>query len=281
LLSRLAITAGLCALLLSPRVHAQDDDTWKMLVMRALYQAGAKDMGKAEQSMQDALKEAEKFGSQDPRVGSTLNSLGLIFREEKKFADAEGAYKRALAVLMKSYGPDSVDVANINFNIATVMFDQGHQAMATPFLQHSLVTYENILGSTSLKTAAVLCMLGDVHRLAKDFPAAEGPLRRCADIRESSSGMQSNEMADALHSLALVYIGEGKYALAEPRLTLAEKIRESTLGITSPVLAQTFDDHANLLRLLGRAKEAERLTAMAAAIRRNSQTSTGTNGPKK
>jgi hypothetical protein len=114
----------------------------------------------------------------------------------------------------------------------------------------------------------VLCMLGDAHRLAKDFPAAEGPLRRCADIRESNGGMQSSDMAEALHSLALTFVGEGKYALAEPRFTLAEKIRESTLGITSPLLAQTFEDHASLLRLMGKNKEADRLTSMAAAIRR-------------
>jgi tetratricopeptide (TPR) repeat protein len=234
--------------------------------MRALYEASAKDLAKSEQTFLLALKEAERFGPEDPRVGTTLNSLGLVYRAEKKYADAETFYKRALVILLKSYGIDSIDVANVNFNIATVMFDQGHQPAAQPFLQRTLVTYENILGSSSLKTAAVLCMLGDIHRLAKDFPAAESPLRRCADIRESNGGMQTTEMADALHSLALTYIGEGKYALAEPRLTLAEKIRENTLGITSPVLAQTFEDHANLLRLLGREKDAARMSSMAAAI---------------
>jgi tetratricopeptide (TPR) repeat protein len=271
LLRKPAIAAILAALCLSPRVYAQDEDAWKTLVMKALYEASAKDYAKSEQSFQQALKEAGHFGADDPRVGTTLNSLGLVYRAENKFGDAETAYRRALAVLQKSYGNDSMDVANVNFNIATVMFDQGHQAGAVSYLQRTLVGYEMILGSNSLKTASVLCMLGDVHRLARDFQAAEGPLRRCADIRESSGGMQNNDMADAVYSLALTFVGEGKYALAEPRFTLAEKIRESTLGITNPLLAQTFEDHASLLRQLGRDKEAARLSSMAGAIRRNTK----------
>jgi hypothetical protein len=64
-------------------------------------------------------------------------------------------------------------------------------------------------------------------------------------------------------------VGEGKFSAAEPRFRLVEKIREKTLGITNPVLAQTMEDHAAVLRELGRDKEAAQLTTMAAAIRRN------------
>ena len=92
-----------------------------------------------------------------------------------------------------------------------------------------------MLGESSLKTATVLCMIGDAYRFQKSYGEAEAPLRRCADIRESDGGVQNPELADALHSLALSYEGEGKYALAEPRFRLAEKIREGTLGIMSPL----------------------------------------------
>jgi len=94
-------------------------------------------------------------------------------------------------------------------------------------------------------------------------------LKRCADIREADGGIDNAELADALHSLALTYAGDGKYALAEPRFKLAEKIRESKLGLTSPLLAQTMEDHAAMLRTLRRTKEAERLMLLSAAIRRS------------
>ena len=276
MMRNLATGAVVAALLFSSVTHAQDVDVeekWKTLFMQALHAAGANDYSKAEQTFLAALKEAERFGADDARVGTTVNSLGLVYRSEKKYGEAEAAYRRALAILEKAYGDDSIDVANVNFNIATVMFDQGHQSSAMPFLQRTLGTYENMLGAQSLKTAAVFCMIGDAYRLDKELKQAEGPLRQCADIRESEGGMENAELADALHSLALVYQFEGKYALAEPRFTLAEKIREKTLGITSPLLAQTMEDHASLLKQMGRDKEATRLSTIAAAIRRTEKTS--------
>jgi len=271
MLRSVVLGAALTALfLLAPAARAQDSDgAWKILMMRALESASANDYATAEQKFQQALREAERFGPDDSRVGSTLNSLGLVYRAEKKYADAETAYRRALAILENVYGAGSLDVANVSFNIASVMFDQGHQSQALPFIQKGLPAYETLLGPDNLKTATMLCMMGDIYRLEKNYEAAEGPLRRCADIRESRNGVQSPELADAMHSLALTYVGEGKYTQADSRFTLAEKIRETTLGITSPLLAQTMEDHVALLKQMGRDKEAEKLNVIASAIRRS------------
>jgi tetratricopeptide (TPR) repeat protein len=266
--------AALTALILAVPARAQDsEEAWKNLFMQGLYAAGAKDYPKAEQTFQKALQEAERFGAQDPRVGTTLNSMGLVYRAEKKFTESDSSYRHALAILEKSYPAESIDIANVNFNIASVMFDQGHQTEAGPYIRRTLPAYEKLLGSTSVKTGAALCMLGDSLRLSRNFREAEAPLHRCADIRETNGGIRNAEFADALHSLALNYVGEGKYILAEPRFRLAEKIRESLLGITSPLLAQTMEDHAALLKSLGREQEAGKLLAIASAIRRNQKKS--------
>lgn len=256
------LLAGFC-------LSQQAEVVWQDLFMKALNYHGAKDYAKAEQTFNLALHEAERFGPMDPRVGTSLNSLGLTLRDGKKFAESEAAYRKALVIFDKAYGPDSIDVGNVNFNIANVMFDQGHQTIAFPYLQRSLAIYEALLGGVSLKTAAALCMLGDAYRLQKSYKEAEIPLRRCADIREADGGMRNADLAEALHSLALVYQAEGKYTQAEPRFRLAEKIREGTLGIMSPVLAQTMEDHAALLHQMGRDIDATRLTTMAGAIRRH------------
>jgi tetratricopeptide (TPR) repeat protein len=261
--------AALAVLATSPAATAQPDDgSWRTDVIKALRAAGEKDYPGAEQAFVQALKEAERFGPEDTRVGTTLNSLGLVYRAEKKYSEAEAAYRRALVIMNAAYG-DSVDVGNVNFNIASVMFDQGHQVEALPNLRTTLGIYERLLGSGSLKTAAALCMEGDAFRMMQRYPESEDALRRCADTREKDSGLEDHTVADALHSLSLTLIAEGKFSAAEPRLKLVEKIREKTLGITSPLLAQTMEDHASVLKELGRAKEAERLTIIAAAIRRS------------
>jgi tetratricopeptide (TPR) repeat protein len=261
--------AALAVLTTGPAATAQPDDgPWRTDIIKALRAAGEKDFPVSEQAFLQALKEAERFGPEDTRVGTTLNSLGLVYRAEKKYSEAEAAYRRALVIMAAAYG-DSVDVGNVNFNIASVMFDQGHQVEALPNLRTTLGIYERLLGSASLKTAAVLCMEGDAFRMTQRYPESEDVLRRCADIREQDSGLEDATVADALHSLSLTLIAEGKFSAAEPRLKLAEKIREKSLGITSPLLAQTMEDHASVLKELGRDKEAERLTTIAAAIRRS------------
>ena len=109
--------------------------------MRALYLHSSKEYLKSEQTFALAVHEAERFGPQDARVGTSLNSLGLVFRDEKKFAEAEAAYRRALVILEKTYGSESIDTGNVNFNIATVLFDQGHQSLALPYYKrHSGLT---------------------------------------------------------------------------------------------------------------------------------------------
>jgi tetratricopeptide (TPR) repeat protein len=251
----------------APTPAADPEEAWKLLITDALNAATSGNYPKSEQELQQAVQSAARFGPEDGRLGTTVNTLGLVYRAEKKYPDAERAYLRALDVLEKAYGPGSIDVANVNFNIANVMFDQGRQSMALPYIQKALPVYQRLLGPDNLKTAALLCMTGDIHRLEKNYAAAEGPLRRCADIRESKGGLQDPELAGALHSLALVYVGLGRYALADQRFTLAEKIREKTLGITSPLLAQTMEDHAAVLKQLGRDRDAERLDKMAQAIR--------------
>jgi hypothetical protein len=149
------------------------------------------------------------------------------------------------------------------------MFDEGRHGDAQPYIQRARTIYEKLLGATSLKTAAMLCMEGEADRMAKRYLEAEGPLRRCADIREEDSGLNTADLADAMQSLARTFASEGKLSIAEPRYKLVESIREKTAGITSPLLAEAMEEHAAVLKGLGRDKEAERLTAMSSAIRKS------------
>ncbi len=261
------VTLGV--LTLAPHAAAQEaEDAWKDLVTQGQHAAANKEYATAEPIFVKAVHEAERFGSDDWRVGATLESLGQVYVAEKKFGEAESAFNRALGIVGKGDGSDE-KAANVNFDIANLMFAAGRLSEALIYGRKALTSYETSLGGTSVQTAAVLCLIGNSLRTMKNFIDAEAPLKRCADIREADGGIDNAELAEALHSLALTYAGDGKYALAEPSFKLAEKIRESKLGLTSPLLAQTMEDHAALLRKLGRTNEAERLSLLSAAIRRS------------
>ena len=49
-----------------------------------------------------ALKAAEAFGSEDPRLATTFNNLAEFYRAEGKYAEAEPLNKRALAIREKA-----------------------------------------------------------------------------------------------------------------------------------------------------------------------------------
>jgi tetratricopeptide (TPR) repeat protein len=268
---------SLCAVLLitcSVSAAAQGDggsveENWKNLIQQGTELAvDAHDNAKAEQVFIKALREAERFGTSDVRVGATANRLGMVLKEEKKYGEAETAFHKALSIFEDIYGSDSIDVANINYNLGSLLLDQGKAPQSMSFLQKSLTVYRRQFGDTGLKTADVMCQIGDAYRLQRAWHDAEEPLKQCAHVREADSGLLSAPFGEAENSLAMVYQKEGKYGLADAAFKMAEKNRERNLGITSPLLAETLEAHATMLKEMGRDLEAEKNLKIANSIRK-------------
>src|SRR5208282_6260647 len=65
----------------------------------------------SENFLQAALRLAENFGPSDLRLATTLNDLGLLYRAEGKYKEAEPLYRRSLAIREKKLGPSDTAVA--------------------------------------------------------------------------------------------------------------------------------------------------------------------------
>jgi tetratricopeptide (TPR) repeat protein len=253
----------------TPTAGDSSEEAWTKLILQGTYlDVDAHDYAKAEQVFLQALKDARRFGASDVRVGATENRLGLVYRDEKKTSEAEAAFRAALPIFTSVYGEDSIDTANVDFNLASALMDAGKYPLALPYLQMCLETYKNRLGPESVNTAAVFCMIGDAWRLQRDYRKAEEPLRQCAAIREADGGILDKDFGEAEYSLALVYEKEGKYALADSAFRIAEKIREHSQGITSAALAEALEAHAALLKEMGKEPEAAKDQKIALAIRK-------------
>src|SRR5688572_6302960 len=59
----------------------------------------------AEVQWKAALALAERFGMQDPRLGTTLDSLAQLYVAQGRYAEAEPLYVRAQQVWEASWGP--------------------------------------------------------------------------------------------------------------------------------------------------------------------------------
>ena len=131
------------------------------------------------------------------------------------------------------------------------MVDQKKHAAALPYLVRTLESYESLFGGTSIRTAAVLCLMGESYRATKDYLHAESDYKRCADIREADGGIQNVELAEALRGRALTFAAQGKFGPAESNFKLAEKIVEITSGPSSPQLAAMTEEHIAMLKKMG------------------------------
>ncbi len=114
------------------------------------------DYAEAEKQIKAAVKNAEGFEPEDPRVATTLDNLGELYRAQGQYAEAETFHKRALAIWEKALGPDHPDVATSLNNLAGVYYMQDRYDEVLPLLQRSHAILEKELGPEHPTVAASL-----------------------------------------------------------------------------------------------------------------------------
>jgi tetratricopeptide (TPR) repeat protein len=88
------------------------------------------DYAESEKELEAALRKAEEFGSEDPRLSKSLNNLALLYKVQGKYAEAEPLYKRSLAIREKALGPEHPNVATALENYAALLRETGRNAEA-------------------------------------------------------------------------------------------------------------------------------------------------------
>lgn len=125
-----------------------------------------------EKQFKAALKEAEQFGSEDPRLAATLNNLADVYRAQGKYALAEPLYQRALAIFEKAPGPeDSIVAVSLN-RLAGLYHAQGKYTQAEPLYQRALAINEKLLGPEDPNVALNLDNLGAFYNAQGKYAQA-------------------------------------------------------------------------------------------------------------
>ncbi len=124
------LLVGLVCLALWPAHASAQGGQWNTLNAAGIeaYQRG--DYAEAEQQWRAALKEAEGFGPQDPRLAASLNNLAELYHAQGRYAEAEPFYERALAIWEKVLGPDHPHVAKGLENSAALLRKTGRATEA-------------------------------------------------------------------------------------------------------------------------------------------------------
>ena len=177
---------------------------WETLNATAFeaYQRG--DYAEAEKQWSGALKAAEEFGLEDPRLATSLNNLALLYEAQGKYVEAEPLYKRALAIDEKAVGPEHPEVATILDNLASLYDAQGRYAEAEPLHKRALAIAEKALGSEHPDTATSLNNLALLYQDQGKYAEAEPLHERALAIVEKALGPEHPDTATSLNHLAVV-----------------------------------------------------------------------------
>jgi len=124
------LLVGVLCLTLWPVAASAQETRWETLMAEAVKAYQQADYAEAEKLFLAALKEAEKFGEQDPRFAASLNNLAELYRAQGKYTEAEPLLQRALAIGEKALGPEHPQVATVLENYAALLRKMGRDAEA-------------------------------------------------------------------------------------------------------------------------------------------------------
>jgi tetratricopeptide (TPR) repeat protein len=201
-----------------------------------------------------------------PDIATSLQNLALLHFRRGNYAEAEPLFRRALAIRETALGQDHPQVATALNNLAVLHLEVGRYARAEPLMLRSLAIREQALGPTHPETALSLHNLARLRALQGRQAEAESLYHRALAVRESVLGPEHPAVAETLLGLAGLALSQQRYPAADSLFARAVSIRETALGAEHSSLVQPLNDHATVLRELGRTEESTRLEARASAI---------------
>ena len=111
----------------------------------------------------------------------TLNNLAVTYVAAGKYSDAEGLYKRALAITEKLLGTN-INVAQICYKLADVYRAQNKYGEAEGIYKRALAITEQTLGANHRDMTYPLNGLANLYRIQGRSGEAEVLLKRASTL---------------------------------------------------------------------------------------------------
>ncbi|MEK6409484.1 MAG: tetratricopeptide repeat protein [Acidobacteriota bacterium] len=227
----------------------------------------------AERRFEEALKEAESFGSRDQRLILTIDNLARARHFQKKYVEAEPLYLRALDILEAMYGPEHQSVASRLIDLSQFYYSQpDRKAEAEPLMIRALKIQEKVLGPDNPQVSFTLIQLGYWYGLSGRDSDAEPILLRALSIQQKVYGQEAPILNTGLTYLAAVRMRQGKVDEVEALYRQVQDILEKSLlskeTKASPGPVALSNDEERLQNARGYAARLKNLTSFYIAQRR-------------
>jgi tetratricopeptide (TPR) repeat protein len=162
------------------------ESLWQMYTDSGKAYLKLKQYKQAESMLAAALQVAEQFGPQDQRLSVSLNGMARLRQTQKRYADAEQLYIRALAIAESERGRNHPDAAVCLSNLAGLLAVEEKYPEAEAAYKEALAIFEATLGAEHEGVVRVLVNYAALLRKMDRTADAEAIEARVKAIREKA-----------------------------------------------------------------------------------------------
>ena len=225
--------------------------------------ADAGRVAEAAATFREAIGVAEaEDGPNSPDIANLATDLAVVLEDASEYGAAEGAARRAIAVL-DGFAERDETLAAIEMRAHGVLSmslrAMGRFPEARREIFASLAVAERHFGPTHALTASALTGVGMFCKFSGEFAEAERAYLRGQAILTDLHGPESVELANTHHNLGGLYHAQGQYAKAEPHGRRAVLLRRAALGADHPAVVSDEVALAGILDGMGPSEESERI----------------------
>lgn len=200
-----------------------------------LSQAGKLD--RAKELLEEVLpSQRQLYGRNSPKVADTLDALGVIYRQEARYQEAEKYSREALKVMSDSQSSHHYMVGYFHVQLALTLLDQRELEQAKAQLEDAISVYRETLPEDHEYRAAAEHWLGEVALAQGQYDLAESALEQAIGTWKRTGAPQWR-VARSLSTLGEVYAERGECDRALPLLDQSVKALSSDRNADPKMLA--------------------------------------------
>jgi len=204
----------------------------------------------------------------NPTVAKYTGHLGLVLQEKGKSADAEAAFREALAMQVDLLGEDHPEVVTTLSNLGNVLANQNRYDEAEALLTKGLGLLRKLYGDEHIAVATQINNIAAFYKSKGDLEAAEASQREALAMFRKLLGEEHPRVAMCYNNLANILQDEGNLSAAEAMHRKSLALNRKLLGNEHPRVGDCLNNLANLLWEEGKFAESERLYREALALDR-------------
>ncbi len=187
-------------------------------------------LAKAETQLQQALRlRREDSGDESLEVAESLNSIGMLRRDQQKFDEAERLFRKALTLRRKLLGPSHIGLTNSLMNLSGLMLDRGRHDEANALFREALAIRRRVRGSGHPDVAMCLYRLAQVADAAGDTAEAIELHQQALAIREQALHPDHPDVARSMLASGTVLLQAGEPDKAESLARQCVEVRRRSL----------------------------------------------------